>query len=299
MLTIHPITSHNAGSAYLVLGETEGILLDATLPFCAEETVETLRRLLGKRRLSAILLSHSHYDHIAGLGIIHTAFPEVPIYAHPYAGYVFTRPSALRAMGELCEASNALYGSPAAPHFDPRVLSLVQPVADGQTFSIDGEPLTVLFTPGHTNDALSFDFPTIKTTWLSETLGFLRPDGKAQPCFLSSYTDALASFDRIEGLGHRRLWLPHSRCLACSEAASFLTASRAAAIESVHLIRSLAEAGHSPEEILAAYTDRYWLDYFEREWPKFAFTRNAIAAITAVLREFPPAHTLPLHSPAV
>ena len=63
----HFVSGHTAGNSQLILGRENAILIDCSLPFCAEETIKKLKAALNGRTLDAILLSHSHYDHIAAL----------------------------------------------------------------------------------------------------------------------------------------------------------------------------------------------------------------------------------------
>lgn len=45
-----------------------------------------------KLTVAAILLTHSHFDHIMGIPDIHTAFPDAPVYVHPLDKMFLTKP---------------------------------------------------------------------------------------------------------------------------------------------------------------------------------------------------------------
>ena len=78
MLTFQPVSAHPAGNCHLLCAGEDAVLIDASLSFCGEQTALQVARALGNRRLRAILLSHSHYDHTTGLWWLHRAFPDVP-----------------------------------------------------------------------------------------------------------------------------------------------------------------------------------------------------------------------------
>lgn len=281
------VSAHSAGNCQLILGERSAVLLDCTVSFCAPETVTNIQAHLGDRPLDAIILSHSHYDHATGLPWLRRAFPDTPIYAHPYVREVFSRPNALATIHKMCENAKRLYGAGfSGGSFDDADLQITRTLFDEQEFPFDDGVLRVLFTPGHTKDSLSVDFPAEHTAWLCETLGVPRPDGRVQPCFLSGYQDALDSLARITALGKRRFILPHTQSsLSTEQSADYLVASRAAITQSAALICRLFEGGQDYDGIFAGYAQRYWSEFYRPIWPYEAFSINAAAAIKVALRE--------------
>ncbi|MPM96940.1 hypothetical protein SDC9_144110 [bioreactor metagenome] len=287
MLESFFISAHPAGNCQLILGERSAILLDCSVSFCAPETTDNIQVRLGSRPLDAIILSHSHYDHAAGLPWLRRAFPDTPIYAHPYVREVFFKPNALKTIHRMCQNAQRLYGASfTGGDFDSKELQGTIPLVDGQEFPFDDGVLRILFTPGHTKDSVSVDFPAENIAWLCETLGVIRPDGRVQPCFLSGYQSALNSVDRIAALGSRQFILSHTQMpLTIEQSAGYLVASRAAMIESAALIRRLFEEGRDYNGIFEGYAEHYWSELYRPVWPYEAFSINAQAAISVVLRE--------------
>lgn len=79
--TLAPFTTTNA---YLIANNGVGVLVDPG--FHEEESLEAVRAALeqaGVRLLKAVLLTHTHGDHCAGLELVGPAFGEAPVYAHP------------------------------------------------------------------------------------------------------------------------------------------------------------------------------------------------------------------------
>ena len=287
MLQSFFISAHPAGNCQLILGERSTILLDCTVSFCAPETVKNIKMHLNNRPLDAIILSHSHYDHAAGLPWLRRAFPKTPVYAHPYVQEVFSKPTALATIHKMCQNAQRLYGAgfTGGPFNDTELCDII-PLTDGEAFPFDNSVFQILFTPGHTKDSLSVDFPSENTTWLCETLGVPRPDGRVQPCFLSSYRAALDSVDRIEALGKRQFILSHTQTpLSIEQSAVYLAKSRAAITQSAALIQRLFEQGEDYGGIFEGYAKQYWSELYRPIWPYEAFSINTAAAIKAVLRE--------------
>lgn len=287
MLNCIFVSAHAAGNSQLILGEKSAVLVDCGLPFCVEETVSNLKSALNGRKLDAIILSHSHYDHIAALPQIHRAFADTPVYAHPYAAEVFAREGAIATMQRMCDNADALFGEGfCRESAELSELKADKLLADGDALPFDDGVMRVLFTPGHTRDCISLDWPQYKVTWLCETLGAPRPDGRVQPCFLVSYHSAVECCEKIAALGPRRFIISHREGIMTEkQSAEFLSQSRRVITESAELIRSHFVAGENFEAIFSAYKKVYWSEGYRDVWPFEAFKMNTEAAIKAVLHE--------------
>ncbi|MEU1884664.1 MBL fold metallo-hydrolase [Micromonospora rifamycinica] len=111
--------------------------------FDAPHDVAAIRRLVGDRRVVAILATHAHDDHV-------------------------------RVAPELAKAT----GAPILLHPDDRVLwDLVHPglspdgeLSDGQEITVGDTVLRVLHTPGHSPGACSFHAPALGAVFTGDTL---------------------------------------------------------------------------------------------------------------------------------
>lgn len=88
--------------------------------------------------LEAILLTHAHADHFLGVEEVRSIVGECPLYCHSDDLSLLEHPRL-----NLSEWQG-----------DPRQLNAVQPLESAE-LTIDGEPLEVLETPGHTPGSVS------------------------------------------------------------------------------------------------------------------------------------------------
>jgi glyoxylase-like metal-dependent hydrolase (beta-lactamase superfamily II) len=124
-------------NVWIVGDDTECVVIDAP------HDVAAIRRAVGDRRVTAILATHAHDDHV-------------------------------RVAPELARVT----GAPVLVHPADRVLwDLVHPglapdgeLADGQTIEVAGTVLRVLHTPGHSPGACSFHAPELGVVFTGDTL---------------------------------------------------------------------------------------------------------------------------------
>jgi len=93
--------------------------------------------------ISAILLTHSHFDHVGGLAEL-KELTGAPIYAHPDAGPMLARATAAAALWGI-----AVDAPPPAD----------KPLAEGDVLEIGELRPVVLFTPGHAPGHVCFHLP--------------------------------------------------------------------------------------------------------------------------------------------
>jgi hydroxyacylglutathione hydrolase len=82
----------------------------------------------------AFLLTHSHFDHIGGLAVLHERYPQADIACHPICGQRMQSPQ---------DNLSGMMGS------SIRAPGPTRELTDGEVFPYAGTELTALFVPGH------------------------------------------------------------------------------------------------------------------------------------------------------
>lgn len=134
-------------SAVLVDGGSELALIDGGLPQSVEPILANIRALgFDPARISLILLSHAHYDHVGGVNAIQR-----------YTGArVLTSAAAAKSLrrGDLMP-DDPQYDQPFKGRSFPAV-SNVLAVDGGAEFEVGDSPVRGIFTPGHTPGGMSW-----------------------------------------------------------------------------------------------------------------------------------------------
>ena len=126
-----PLATNN----YLIVGESFVVMVEATA------TVEQIKRVMGERKLDAVFLTHSHFDHASNLENILNAF-DTKCYMNE------------KCYEKIVHHEKQFYGdrSFSVEGCDDKIIF----VRDGDEIEVGGEKFLCLQTPGHTDDSMSF-----------------------------------------------------------------------------------------------------------------------------------------------
>ncbi len=133
-LTVGPLQEN----CYLLrdTGTGQAVLVDPG------DEAERLLGALGQDTLTAIWLTHAHFDHVGALAAVYRQSPA-PVYLHPEDDVLLANAAAGAAMfGQALE--------------QPQVPTL--PLEPGQTLRFGAHDATCLFTPGHAPGHMAFYF---------------------------------------------------------------------------------------------------------------------------------------------
>jgi glyoxylase-like metal-dependent hydrolase (beta-lactamase superfamily II) len=148
MLTLTPLVTSGTFSldggtwdvdnnVWIIGDEAECVVIDAP------HDADAIRAAMGSRRLTAILCTHAHDDHVDAAAALADA-TGAPVWLHP----------ADRELWDMTYPERA-------PDRD---------LSDGQTITVAGAVLTVLHTPGHSRGAVCFHLPDQGWLFSGDTL---------------------------------------------------------------------------------------------------------------------------------
>jgi hydroxyacylglutathione hydrolase len=129
------------GSIAWIIPTSTGVILIHAGGTAASQNLQTE---IGDREVHAILLTHGHFDHTAGV----RNYPETEIVAGPGESGLVSGTAA--AGGWMARMSKPMMGE---PDYAPLVL---REFVDGDIIEIDGETITAIHVPGHTNGGAAY-----------------------------------------------------------------------------------------------------------------------------------------------
>lgn len=143
-MLITKIVNQVAGeNTYILQNDTHLIIVD---PGSNREVIQSKIHQFNKP-ISAILLTHTHYDHILSLDAIYDTFGQPDIYVSKEEKDWLTTPELnLSGLGRHDDMENIIIQSPA------KTFELHRP------YHLDGFDFTVVPTPGHSIGGVSFIF---------------------------------------------------------------------------------------------------------------------------------------------
>jgi glyoxylase-like metal-dependent hydrolase (beta-lactamase superfamily II) len=139
-MTVHMLPGAGYDCNIFIVTGDRPIVVDAGTGERHSRTVERIGKVIGDRRVEAIVLTHRHYDHVGGAAALSKVL-EAPVYAHQDDAGPLQEGSA--------RGTEALMFS---RHMD-RVE--VRPLQGGEMFSTGEHDLKVVHTPGHTTGGIS------------------------------------------------------------------------------------------------------------------------------------------------
>jgi hydroxyacylglutathione hydrolase len=122
-----------------------GLEADELLDFLEEQKLNPL----------AVILTHGHIDHIAGVTALRSRFPEIKLYIHKLDANMLSEP-----VNNLSTLTGAGFTT------EPEDVSL----QDGDEISLAGVKLLVLHTPGHTPGGISLYSKQDGVVFVGDTL---------------------------------------------------------------------------------------------------------------------------------
>lgn len=273
--------------AFLLINEDGTALIDTGFAFCGEEMAENVEKILGARPLDSILLTHSHYDHASGVPYCREKWPEVKVYAAAYAKRVFDRPGARKTIKEMNDNAAQIFGRPEYRAAD-NLLYVDVPLSDGDTVIAGNMEFSVLETPGHTMDCISFWCESEKLLISAETIGYPLLPEKVSPTFLVGYEMTIDSIRRLRALGAEKQLVSHLGLVDKPFIIEFMEKSEIWMEKTKDMILAAHAEGCSTEEIQLRLKNEFYKGEIIPLQPEKAYDLNSYYMVNMIIRECAP-----------
>ena len=280
------VTSGHGGEAILIFGSERTILVDCGMAYCGNETVKNIENALeknGREKLDAMVMSHSHYDHIGALPYIKKRWPDMVVYGAAKAKSVFERPGAKELMRELGTNARNMY-SDSKEEILTEGLVVDKAVGEGEKISLGSQYLYVLETKGHTDCSLTYVLQPDGIMFASESTGVFENKDYVHSSILKSYKESIESTIKCRDFKPKSLVCPHYGLVPDWFIEEYFELYIKCCEEKRVFLKALYEEGKNEEEIHQAFMDRYWKDEYNEEHPKAAFEINAHHMEKVILR---------------
>ena len=271
-------------AAFLVDDGETAILYDTGFAFTGARVAENIRRALGDRPLDFIFLTHSHYDHAAGVPYIKRLYPNATVVASAYAASIFAKPTARAVMRELDAKAARTMGIEVYEDLIDH-LSVDRVVNDGEEIRAGKHVFTVLSLAGHTKCSVGYFCAEEGLLLSSETLGVFNGKDDVVPSYLVGVQMTLDAIDRTRSLQPRAMVLPHYGLIEGDTVSFYLLRAKARAEEIAHTVCRMLCAKKSTDEIRAWFEDTFYHGAIKEGYPVDAMRLNTGIMIDLIRRE--------------
>jgi glyoxylase-like metal-dependent hydrolase (beta-lactamase superfamily II) len=286
--------------SYLLTGDRP-VMIDAGFGFLGPAYQRDADQVLDGKPPAMLLLTHAHFDHCGAASWLKRAYPGLTIAASARAAQIVQRPNALALMAHLsAEAEKAArawgQNPPADAGFAPFTVEMI--LEDGQKIDLgQGRSLSVLATPGHTWDFLSYHLPAEGILVASEAVGCADSAGQVVTEFLVDYDAYLESLRRLAALKPRVLAQGHRVVYTDADADDYLARALAAAPAFKALVERLLDEQHGDvDKVVGIIKAQEYNPTPAPKQPEPAYLINLttrVSRLAAALAEKAPAHATP------
>ena len=277
------VCGDSSNATWLIRGNNGNVLYEAGMAYSAGRMIENIKQELNGEPLHAVILSHSHYDHVAGLPFIKKEWPDAVVYGSEYAAKILEKPSVRETMKKL--SSDAAKGAGIElPQYEDSLIRIDRTVREGDVIRVGDTKIQVFETPGHTKCSVSY-LVNDDVLMASETIGVFKGEWY-MPCYLVGYQMSLDAVEKLRSLGAKRLFISHRGISADRDMDKIWDFLKRKLEETKQEIVEIIQTYETREEQMMAMKTRYHDNMVsESEQPSFAFLLNAAATLNIIEKE--------------
>jgi glyoxylase-like metal-dependent hydrolase (beta-lactamase superfamily II) len=195
---------------YIIRGP-KNIMVDCSILAKGAEIEENLAKILGNDKIDTVLLTHSHYDHTGACAYLQ-ARHHFNIIASQRTKEILQNPKAIEFIDKLNQEFKHLLEQDNSMRV--AMPENIGAVHEGEKISVSqNQWLQVYETPGHTRCSMSFLLQPENILFPGDAAGVMEKNSTIKPLFLSSYTQYVASLEKIIALNSEILALPHNQVI--------------------------------------------------------------------------------------
>jgi len=280
--------AHKTSEGNLLIGDDYTALFDCGMAHCADGTIQNVKNALKGRPLDYLFITHTHYDHIGALPFLRKGWPSLRLVTSQTGAAILLKDTPRRVIRELSIVAANECNANIDTTYSDDVFHADVIVKDGDIIPLGGLSVKTLETPGHTRDTLSFFIPELELLIVSETSGFMTPDGTVYPTYLTGFNDAVNSIEKCRKIPYKFLSFPHRGIAAEKDADGFFEKALKAVTDCRDFILDMNEKKLDKETMFEKYVQKYGSEKLYSYQPWDAFATNARATIACTLREFAP-----------
>jgi glyoxylase-like metal-dependent hydrolase (beta-lactamase superfamily II) len=274
----------NIGLPSFLMDAPKPVMFDAGMSIMGPVYADAVEKILGIRQLDLLCITHSHYDHLGASSYLKHRFEMLRIAGHPLVNNVMKNPRAVATMKGLSDAIRQFIGDlDQSTEFVPPEIDIV--LKEGDILDLgEGLSVTVLETPGHTRDSLTYFIESIGAVVPGEALGVVEFDGGIYPEFLTDFNSYVASARKIMAKKPSVILMPHGPSLTQDDAREFLQGVIPAAFAWRDMIsEALHQSGQDVENATERLFERLY-DPSRIGQEKNAFLMNLRAKVSCIVK---------------
>ena len=277
------VCGDSSNATWLIRGNNGNVLYEAGMAYSAGRMIENIKKELNGEPLHAVILSHSHYDHVAGLPSIKKEWPDAVVYGSEYAAKILAKSSVRETMKKL--SSDAAKGAGIElPQYEDSLIRIDRTVRESDVIRVGDTKIQVFETPGHTKCSVSY-LVNDDVLMASETIGVFKGEWY-MPCYLVGYQMSLDAVEKLRSLGAKRLFISHRGISADRDMDKIWDFLKRKLEETKQEIVEIIQTYETREEQMMAMKARYHDNMVsESEQPSFAFLLNAAATLNIIEKE--------------